>query len=90
MTIISFFHLSRTEWNRGGPNNSSIKRGRASSAYESTTGSDLAPEGITRQRKAQSMKTSNEPGLRSMLYGLASKMEKEEAEAKKLQKKIKG
>lgn len=45
---------------------------------------------LLQQRKAQSMKTSNEPGLRSMLYGLSSKLEKEEAEAKKLQKKIKG
>ncbi|KAK0393392.1 hypothetical protein QR680_000187 [Steinernema hermaphroditum] len=37
--------------------------------------------------KTRKTHSSNEPGLRSMLYGLAMKMEKEEAAMKKRQKK---
>ncbi|CAD6192232.1 unnamed protein product [Caenorhabditis auriculariae] len=66
--------------------NSFVRRSRASSAFGEN--GDLALDGsINRARKTQSVRNA-EPGLRSMLYGLDQKLEKEEAEAKKLQKKM--
>lgn len=65
---------------------SSIRRSRpSSSAYFNENGEPI--EGINRARKSKSVRDA-EPGLRSMLYGLSQKQEKEEAIAKKLPKKI--
>ncbi|KAF1765013.1 hypothetical protein GCK72_004964 [Caenorhabditis remanei] len=64
---------------------SSIRRSRPSSAYFNENGEPI--EGITRARKSKSVRDA-EPGLRSMLYGLSQRQEKEEAEAKKLAKKM--
>ncbi|PIC44453.1 hypothetical protein B9Z55_004814 [Caenorhabditis nigoni] len=64
---------------------SSIRRSRPSSAFFNENGEPI--EGITRARKSKSVRDA-EPGLRSMLYGLSQKQEKEEAEAKKLAKKM--
>ncbi|UMM16525.1 hypothetical protein L5515_013500 [Caenorhabditis briggsae] len=64
---------------------SSIRRSRPSSAFFNENGESI--EGITRARKSKSVRDA-EPGLRSMLYGLSQKQEKEEAEAKKLAKKM--
>ncbi|EGT52338.1 hypothetical protein CAEBREN_23599 [Caenorhabditis brenneri] len=44
-------------------------------------------DNINEARKSKSVRDA-EPGLRSMLYGLSQKQEKEEAEAKKLAKKM--
>ncbi|KAK6735137.1 hypothetical protein RB195_018370 [Necator americanus] len=63
----------------------SSRRSRSTPAIDSTVNEEAA--GVSRGSRRSHGPREHEPGLRSMLYGLHQKLEKEEAAMKKRQRK---